>query len=296
MLLGLVDGHLTLATTATASAATDAARLSGGAGNPNILAAGLVAATVLAAGLAAASHSAVVRVAAVAAVAVLTAGLVASQSRGGIVAALVTVVAALVFFRRRRAYVAAVALVALGVALAWFTASPSAWDRVTSFDNGGSGRSDIWTVAWRVFEDHEVVGAGLNNFAVVAGDYLRRPGTLQRGDLIVDKPHVVHNTYLQLLAENGVVGCALFLVIAIGSLRAAWTAGMRFEARGQTGGEVLARAVLVAGIAMLAAGFFASSGVDRRLWILFALGPALLHIASRNPPAPAGPVSHRGRT
>jgi hypothetical protein len=30
---------------------------------------------------------------------------------------------------------------------------------------------------------------------------------------------------------------------------------------------------------MLAAGFFISAGVDTRMWILFALGPALLYAA-----------------
>jgi hypothetical protein len=45
--------------------------------------------------------------------------------------------------------------------------------------------------------------------------------------------------------------------------------------------EALARAVVVATIGMLVAAFFLSDGVDRRLWILFALGPATLAIAER---------------
>jgi hypothetical protein len=34
---------------------------------------------------------------------------------------------------------------------------------------------------------------------------------------------------------------------------------------------------------MLIAAFFLSGGVDGRMWVLFALGPALLGIASRLP-------------
>jgi hypothetical protein len=136
-----------------------------------------------------------------------------------------------------------------GAAMTTRTAASSA----SKPTDGGSGRSDNSTVAWRVFEDHPMAGAGLN-FGVVAKDYLRRPGALQRGDLTADKSHVMHNTYLQLM----------------------------FEAQGESGLEALARAVLVAAIAIPAAGFFISSGVDRRLWILFGLGPSLLHVASRS--------------
>ncbi|MGH3994209.1 MAG: hypothetical protein ACRDSN_17320, partial [Pseudonocardiaceae bacterium] len=56
-------------------------------------------------------------------------------------------------------------------------------------------------------------------------------------------------------------------------------AGRRFEALGRADLEALARAVLVGAIGMLAASFFISAGVDKRLWILLALGPALLAVA-----------------
>jgi O-antigen ligase len=281
-----MGGNITSTTTATADALVDEARLGGGAGNPNLLATGLVPAAVVVAGLAATVESVRWRIVAAVTALVLAGGLAATQSRGGILAALATVVAALIFFRRRRLYVLGAALMVAGAAVGWLSANPDAWKRISSFNNGGSGRSDLWTVAWRVFEDHPVAGAGLNNFEVVAGDYIRRPGVLQRGDLIVDHPHVVHNTYLQLLAENGVIGCALFLAVVVGCLWAAWKAGMLFEARAEAGWEALSRAVLVGGIAILVAGFFGSYGVDRRLWILFALGPALLNVSSWPRPSP----------
>ena len=33
-----------------------------------------------------------------------------------------------------------------------------------TFDDGGSGRQDLWEVGWRIFEDKPVNGVGLNNF------------------------------------------------------------------------------------------------------------------------------------
>jgi O-antigen ligase len=93
----------------------------------------------------------------------------------------------------------------------------------------------------------------------------------------------VHNTYLQMLAEAGVVGLGLFAAFVTGCLAAAGRAARIFRHRGRPTAEVLAQAVLVATIAMLAAAVFVSAGVDKRLWILLALGPALLALAQRTP-------------
>ena len=44
-------------------------------------------------------------------------------------------------------------------------------DRVTTV-NGGSGRSDIWKVGWRMVEDKPVIGVGSGNFNVSSIHYL----------------------------------------------------------------------------------------------------------------------------
>jgi O-antigen ligase len=276
VLLGVVTGGLEPAA---------GGRLQGAGGfDSNFLAAALVAAIVLAAALAGTATRPLARGACVAAIPLLAAGLVASQSRGGAVTAVCTVLVALVVFRGRRAYVAAFALLAIGMAIIWFSLSPTAWERVTTFDDG-SGRSDIWTVAWRVVEDHPFAGVGLNNFVVIAGDYVREPGELTRVRLIAEVPHFVHNLYLQVLAESGIVGLLLYASFILGTLRAAWQAAQEFAAHANPAMETLARAVLVATISILISGFFLSSMVDKRMWVLFGLGPALLAVASR--PAPS---------
>jgi hypothetical protein len=62
----------------------------------------------------------------------------------------------------------------------------------------------------------------------------------------------------------------------------------------------LARALILSVLAMLTAAFFISGATDRRLWVLLALGPALLAAARAtnrpsSPPAPA-PASAAVRT
>jgi O-antigen ligase len=276
---GIVSGSLT--TSATAIETATEGRLDGGQGDPNFLAAGLVPAIVLALSLRASVGGFYVRWLLLGATLMLSLGLVASESRGGIVAAVVALIAAMVVFKRRRAWVFASFTIVVGVAIAWFSISPTAWDRVTDFDNGGSGRSDLWTVAWRMTEANSVNGVGLNNYPAVADEYVREPGAVERADLIVDNPHVVHNAYLQLLAETGVIGLALFLAIALGSLAASWRAAALFERAGDLAMDTIARGVIVATLGLLAASFFISNGVDKRLWLLFGLGPALLAVAAR---------------
>lgn len=268
VVIGVLDGSLT-------TAVEGGARFQGSAGDPNILAASIIPATVLAAALLSEARSPLVRGLLFAAIALLTAGIVASGSRGGALAAGATIVAAFVLFKRRRAEVVAVATVALGIAALTFVNSPGTWERVTDFDED-NGRSDLWTVAWRMGQDEPVTGVGLNNFTVHSPDYVREPGELEAVGLIVDRPHIVHNVYLQLFAEGGIVGLALFLGLVGTCLAAAKLAADRFEAQGQRSLSTLARALIVATLGMLAAAVFLSTATDKRLWLLLALGPALL--------------------
>lgn len=279
---GLLSGDI------AAGSGAAAGRFEGGVGDPNFLAAGLVPGIVLAAGLAAARRGALWRSLMVVVIGVLAVGLVMTQSRGAAVAAVVTVAAALLFFRGRRFYVVTLTLIATGFMLVAFTFVPGAWERISGIDRTGPGpRGDLWTVAWRVANDHPVVGVGTNNFAAVSRNYVREPGTLTHLQLIAEKPKGVHSVYLQLYTENGIPGLVLFLVVVGACLRAAWLAGRRFAALGRRDLEAMAQSILVAQIAILAAGIFLSSQLDKRLWILLAFGPAALEVARRISPPPS---------
>ncbi len=289
VLIGLVGGSLGSAATTVETATSTEGRLQGGAGDPNVLAAYIVPAVVLAAALRP-LLSGLARSLVAPAVVLLALGLGATQSRGGLLAAAAALVAALALMRGRRMAVAATAVGVACVAIAYFAAAPGAFERLTSAAaDRGNGREDLWLVAERMSAENPVAGVGLGNFRVRSGDYVRRPGTLQFVDLVAERPHEVHDTYLQMLAEAGVVGLALFAAFVGAALASARRAALRFEAAGEAALARLARAVLVADVGLLTAAVFLSIGSRPTFWVLLSLGPVLLGMASTTADAPLRP-------
>lgn len=256
-------------------------RVQGGAGDPNVLAAAVLAAAVLAGGLIPGTRRPWARVLLLASIAVFGLTLAGTESRGGAIAAIVVLVAALLVMRGRRGAVLGLALGGLIAATAWFLASPEGFERLTDFNDRGNGRNELWRIAWEMFTSHPLQGVGLQNFVPQAPDYVLHPGALQFIHLIIERPVVVHNIYLQFLAETGLVGLVLFLAVVALSLTASLRAARIYEALGNRAFADLCRCVFLAVVALLTAGFFISSGVDYKLWALLGLGPASL-LLTRN--------------
>lgn len=276
-ILGFLGGFASQLSTLT----EQQGRLQGGAGDPNYLAAGIVPALALLIGLGVSVRTFLWKFVMTVSAVILVLGLGATESRGGLLAALMAIVLALVVARGGRIYVLALITVVLGLGAAWFAAQPQALHRVTNTAEEGNGRGSFWTIALRMTRDHPIEGVGLANFQVKATDYTRRPGKLVYVDIIVDKPHVVHNIYLQQLSETGIVGLALLLLVLTGSLRASLLAARRFDRLGDTEFSALARASLVALAAGMTASIFLSNATDFQFWLLISLGPAMLALAHR---------------
>jgi O-antigen ligase len=260
---------------------TEAARLSGALDNPNELATILVAALALSLGLAGALRDKpLARVAALCAGTLCLAGVLLTGSRGGLVALAVALMAFLLTGSRFRGRLI---LVVLGIGVAAFAyysyvASPESRARISTLESG-SGRTDLWTVAWRMVEAEPVAGIGAGNFPTSSVHYLLEPGFVARGDLFISKPKVVHNTYLETWAELGLVGLVLLVFILAFGLYAAGKAIRAFGRQGDVHMELISRAVFVALTAVFAADFFGSRQYNKELWLLLALGPALWAIA-----------------
>jgi O-antigen ligase len=285
VVVGLAAGGLGPAAAAVETTTSTEGRLQGGAGDPNVLAGYIVPMIVLTVALGPLLHRRP-RLLLLPVAIVLIVGLGATQSRGGLLAAAAALLAAFGLMRGRRAAVAAVALALVGVGAVYLSAAPETLNRISAAaEDRGNGREDLWIVARRMSADHPVAGVGLDNFPVLSGDYVREPGTLRFVDLVAERPHEVHNTYLQLLAETGAVGLGLFLAVVWAALAAALRAVRRFEALGAPGLAQLARAVIVANLGLLTAAAFLSIGSRPTFWVLLSLGPVLLAVANPWPRA-----------
>jgi O-antigen ligase len=264
------------------AAVVDSTRATGTIGDPNELAAALVVGLALGAGFALARGAApAVRLGGALAIPLCAAGIFLSLSRGGLVALGALLVAGTVAAGRWRLAVTAI-LVAVAVGgVVYFTqlAPLPSRERVLSA-NGGSGRSELWKVGLRMVRANPVGGVGVGNFENAAPDFALRPGRIQLPDLIFSTdPKVAHNTYLQVLTEMGVPGLLLFLGVIVGSLACALRAARLWAQRQDVTMEAFARAVFLALLGTLVADFFISVMYSKLLWLLLALGPAMLAIA-----------------
>jgi O-antigen ligase len=207
-------------------------------------------------------------------------GVFLTLSRGGLVSLAASLIAAVLVAHRHRTAVLTAGLCAVLAAVVYFGAFASTEARQRVLETkGGTGRTDIWKVGWRMVEAHPVVGVGAGNFPTSSIHYLLAPGSILRDDFIVDNPKVAHNTYLNVLAELGIVGLVLFLSVIGFSF---YCAGKAIRAASQAGDrqlEVLSRAMIVVLVGILAADFFGSREYDKQLWLVLALCPVLLEIS-----------------
>ncbi len=81
-------------------------------------------------------------------------------------------------------------------------------------------RPILAVVAWHMFQDRPLLGCGFGQYAIECRPYLSDRST----DLPLEKvrPYVQHNVLLALLAETGLVGASLFVILIVLWLRQAW--------------------------------------------------------------------------
>ena len=261
-----------------------AGRATGTIGDPNELAAALIVGLAIAMAFAANRHfSFPQRILAGIAAALCLAGILISLSRGGLIGLAAALVLAVVMGGRWRRRVLAgggiLALFAVGY-FAFFASLP-AQERVLNVSGGnGSGRLELWTVGLRMIEAHPINGVGTGQFQLSSVHYLLRPGLFESGTYILSTPKVAHNTYLNIAAELGVVGGALFVVILLFSLGCLLLAVKRSHEQDDERMEILLRGLVVGFGGFLVTLIFLSENYAKLLWILLALGPVLLAVTS----------------
>ena len=270
-------------------------RIAGTVGDPNVFASVLLVGAILAVALAFAQRgSPAIQVLLIGCSAVCLAGVILTFSRGGLLSLGVAILAAPLVARHKGATLAAGACCCVCVVAYIGVLAPSdARDRIVAND-GGSGRTDIWKIGWRMVEDKPIAGIGVGNFQTSSIHYQIRPG---RGDG-EDRPGRQPERRPQLL--SGDLGGA-------GNRRprpvpGVWSSRRSPRRSGRTGGSsaegredlaVIAGGVAIALISVLASDFFISEQSAKHLWLLIALCPALWAIARSGAGATPGTATER---
>lgn len=282
----IVAGALITSSVGLLSGASDVGgRLGGGGLNPDELGALSATGVVMAAWLASTRGlSIAARLVALAAACLCALALIATETRGATVGLVAAMFAAplLAGPGRRLAAGSAVGFAALALViwLAAFTPA-STVNRLKDYGSGGSGRSELWTIGFRMVEDKPVRGVGAGNFPISSVHYLLEPGSTVRDEYIVDIPKETHNIYLQVLSELGLVGATLFIAIIGLCVASALRAARAFRRAGSHTLENLSRGIVVALVALLVSSAFTTEVYSKQLYVMLAVGPALLAMAGR---------------
>ena len=207
-------------------------------------------------------------------------------SRGGLVGLVVSLAMAVILGGSLRKHIVAVLVVVIGVGVGYYgvIAPPAAKARITnvSAEGGSTGRLDIWTVSTAVSADRPLLGVGAGNFPIVGPTYAAETANLSDIRFIVDTPKVVHNTYLEVLAEMGAPGLIAFLLMVGAAIASAVRAISAAHAAGDRELEFLGRGVAVALVGFLATATFGSYEYRKELWLLLGLATAMLYVVSHS--------------
>lgn len=255
-------------------------RLGGSIGDPNRFAAKVLPATIIAVALALMTKSPFGRVFFWGATVIGIVAVLLSLSRGGLIAALAVCLIAPLVTGGARAKVAvfSISAIALSVVALFVLTPPESRQRITESD-GGNGRTDIWTVGWRMFEENPINGIGAGNYEGTSIHYLIQPGAILRDEYFIAAPKVAHNSYLHVMSELGIVGITLFMSIIVIGLSCLFRAAQIARRIGENELRILAQAVFLAVISVLVANFFISEQLAKLPWLLLATGPGMLAIA-----------------
>jgi putative inorganic carbon (HCO3(-)) transporter len=199
----------------------------------------------------------------------VVAALLATFSRGALVGILALVVWAVLTRRVPLGGVlagAAAAMVILVLALAFWR--PLIDERVQAKGTVASAnvqsRQALWRGALRMAADRPLTGVGPGRFGIASPAYVT-------DEVLVLKQPVVHNSYLEVLAELG----APALIAFLGFLVAAWRCTQAAIARGKREGGLgrvrLATAVQASLVVAVVSGAFISAQVIVPMWLFAAL-------------------------
>ena len=151
-------------------------------------------------------------------------------------------------------------------------------------DQTSSARVMLWKAGLRLFEEHPVLGVGINNYALTRVHF-------DESGVQYPTPSAAHSIYISVLSELGLMGSLCFLAFLVLFFRANAQTRKSLLVLGAAGRHsfefCLAVGLDLALIGYLVSGVFVSVFGYPHLWFLLGVSVALHTACAQNQPAPA---------
>jgi O-antigen ligase len=136
------------------------------------------------------------------------------------------------------------------------------------------GRMSEYEVALRMFLDHPIVGIGYENYAANYLNYSVRLGLDPR-----NTERSAHSLYLEVLAEQGILGFAMFVYVLYSAFSSLSKSNKIFNKIALEGDADLALAFEIGFVGYLASALFIHGAYPRNLWLLIGVNLAAYQAA-----------------
>ena len=141
-------------------------------------------------------------------------------------------------------------------------------------DSSFRGRISENTSAWLMFNDHPILGVGLNNFKYHYQSYSRNIGLDPRRE-----ERSPHSLYLEFASELGVIGLIWLVALQWITFRSLYQARRDFIAAQKSQYADIALAFGVGILSFLFTGIFLHVAHPRYLWLIYGIALAMPHAA-----------------
>jgi O-antigen ligase len=210
--------------------------------------------------------------------AVIVLALFGTLSRGALVGVAAVVLWAVATRRTRVGGVLAGTVVVAGTLLLAFTLwRPLIDERLAAksvvAQANVDSRQAYWSAAARMAADHPILGVGPGRFGIEASKYVLND------PINIERP-VVHNSYLEVLAEGGVPTLIAFIALIFGSWRLLARARVRFRERDDRDGLRIVAATQASLVVAIVSANFLSVQITIPLWLLAGIAAVLAYQAA----------------
>ena len=257
-------------------------RLSGPVGDPNFYAQVMVVIALLGVERLVHERRLLPKILAGAAAALGTLTVIFTFSRGATISLVLSLI--IFFWIYRLKPVQLIAVLVLGIALLLF-APPTYYERVLTLkdilpssegqinvhaDRAIQGRASENLTAWVMVLQHPLMGVGLNNFASLYQEYTKSLGLAPSAS-----NRSPHNLYLEVAAEQGIVGLSIFLIMVALAFRSILTARRKFREAGMEDYANMITGFAIAFGGYMLSAVFVHAAYPRYFYLLLGIAYAL---------------------